>query len=136
MKSIFDSNSISYESAKFLAQIDIPNDYSEFLDSEYSRKFQWLTDFNTFNSLKECEKNIEEAKRPFLPAEYYMKKLEKLNEIPNVSSHFVENLITLIHSDYYSPEEKENLINALDSNGLYSKNITNYSPLLFIHQFC
>ena len=73
MKNIFDSQSISYEVAKFLAQIDIPNDYNEFLDSEYAQKFEWLTDFNTFDSLKKSEKIIEEAQRPFLPTEYYIK---------------------------------------------------------------
>lgn len=124
MKNIFDSQSISYEVARFLAQIDIPNDYNEFLDSEYAQEFEWLTDFNTFDSLKKSEKIIEEAQRPFLPPEYYIKKLNKLQGIENINSHFVENLITLLHSDYYSQEEKNQLIIALKRNGLYSEYIS------------
>ena len=124
MKNIFDSQLISYEIAKFLAQIDIPNDYNEFLDSEYAQKFKWLTDFNTFDSLKESEKLIEEAQKPFLPSEYYIKKLDKLQDNPNINSHFVGNLISLLHSDYYSQEEKNELIIALKNNGLYSEYIT------------
>ena len=124
MKNIFDSQSISYEVAKFLAQIDIPNDYNEFLDSEYIQKFEWLIDFSTFDSLKKSEKLIEEAQRPFLPPEYYIKKLDKLQDVPNINSHFVGNLITLLHSDYYSQEEKNELIIVLKNNGLYSEYIT------------
>lgn len=124
MKNTFDSQSISYEVAKFLTQIDIPNNYNGFLDSEYAQKFKWLTDFNTFDSLKKNEKIIEEAQRPFLPAEYYIKKIDKLYEYPDINSHFIGNLITLIHSDYYSPEEKDKLINALKDKGLYNNNIS------------
>lgn len=64
---------ISNEFAKFLAKIDVPNDYEEFLESEHSKQFEWLTDFNIFNSLKECEKLILDARKPFLPSEYYIK---------------------------------------------------------------
>lgn len=119
MKKIFDSQLTTYEYAQFLAKIELPNDYNEFLDSQYSDKFQWLTDFNTFKSLKDCEKFIENARQPFLPAEYYIKKLDKYNQIQGINEHFVGNLITLIHSDYYSQEEKKELIDALKRNGLY-----------------
>ena len=125
MKNIFETQSISKEIAKFLAQIDIPKDYSEFLESKQSEEFEWLTDFNTFDSLKKSEKLILDAQNPFLPSEYYLKKLDRLQESDDISSHFVENLITLIHSDYYAPEEKESLINCLKENGLYNKDINN-----------
>lgn len=124
MRNIFESKSASNEFAKFLAQIDVPNDYTEFLESEHSKRFEWLTDFNTFNSLKECEKLMLDAQRPFLPSEYYIKKLDKLQETQNISDHFVENLITLIHSDYYTPQEKGRVIDALKNNGLYNQYIT------------
>ena len=124
MKNTFDSQSISYEVAKFLTQIDIPNDYNDFLDSKYAHEYEWLIDFNTFDSLKKSEKIIEEAQRPFLPAEYYIKKIDKLYEYPDINSHFIGNLITLIHSDYYSQEEKDKLINALKDKGLYNNNIS------------
>lgn len=120
MKKIFDSQLIPYEYARFLAQIDLPNDYNEFLNSQYSDKFQWLTDFNTFKSLKDCEKLIEDARKPFLPVEYYIKKLDKYNQISDINEHFVGNLITLIHSDYYSQDEKNELIETLKRNGLYN----------------
>lgn len=121
MKKIFDLQAVSYEYAQFLAQIDLPNDYDEFLDSSYSNKFKWLRDLKTFNSLKDCEKSIEDARRPFLPAEYYIKKLDQYNKNPNINEHFIENLITLIHSDYYSQDEKNQLTDVLKRNGLYNE---------------
>lgn len=91
-----------YEVAKVLVEIDIPKDLTEFMDSEHSDKYSWLLEGAVFQTLKESEKDIEDAKRPFLPAQYYVKKLDVVRSSSGMDKHFVQNLITLLHSDYYT----------------------------------
>ena len=114
----------SHEVAKALAKIDIPKDFAEFMDSEHSKEYSWLLEGTVFQTLKEVEKDIEDAKSPFLPAEYYIKKLDVVRSSPNIDKHFVQNLITLLHSDYYTENEKMALTQALKKNDLYSPYIT------------
>ena len=114
----------SHEIAKALAKIDIPKDFAEFMDSEHSKEYSWLLEGTVFQTLKESEKDIEDAKRPFLPAEYYIKKLDVVRSSPDIDKHFVQNLITLLHSDYYTEDEKIALTKALKKNDLYSPYIT------------
>lgn len=114
----------TYEVARFLAKIDLPNTCKEFKQSEYAKEYEWLTDYDLFYELKDKDSQMERGYPPFLPAEYYIKKLDKIKEYPNVNNHFVENLITLLHTDYYSEGEKEELKQALKRNGLYNKYIT------------
>ncbi len=124
MKSIIESNEFDSEIAEFLAEIDIPTDYSQFKNSKHFDAYDWIEETETFESLKSFENNIENAFLPFLPSKYYLKKIDKLNECPDINSHFVDNLITLLHSDYYSLEEKTLLTNALKQQNLYNKYIT------------
>ena len=125
LNKILEKDINTYEVARFLAQIDITDNYDDFKNSEYAKDFEWLLSYNVFKNLIESEQQIEDAYNPFLPAEYYIKKLDKLGDCQNVSEHFVENLITLLHTDYYSEEEKWKLRDALKHNGLYNEYITN-----------
>lgn len=112
------------EVAKVLAQIDIPKDFVEFMNSEHSKKYSWLLEGSIFQTLKKYEKDILDAKNPFLPVEYYIKKLDTINSSPEIDRHFVQNLITLLHSDYYTEDEKRVLTESLKKNNLYSSYIT------------
>lgn len=113
-----------YEVAKVLAKIDVPNDFVEFMNSEHSKKYSWLLESSVFQTLKKYEKNILDAKDPFLPAEYYIKKLDVINSSSETDRHFIQNLITLLHSNYYTDDEKTALTESLKKNNLYSPYIT------------
>lgn len=114
----------SYAIAEFLASINLPQDLLEFQNSEYAQRYPWLLEGAVFRTLKDNEKTIESGKRPFLPAEYYIKRLN-LAKFSSVDENFVQNLITLLHSDYYTEDEKKALTNALKENDLYSTYISN-----------
>lgn len=109
--------------AAFLADINIPQDNFELLDSEYSQIYPWLLEGNVFQTLMSKEKIIESGKDPYLPAEYYIKKLNSAN-VSSLDEHFVQNLITLLHSDYYTEDEKKALVDGLKENNLYSPYIS------------
>lgn len=113
----------SYQIAELLADIDIPENLREFLDSKHAKKYPYLLEGAVFDTLKSREEIIESGKRPFLPAEYYIKKLNS-NSFSSVDEHFVQNLITLLHSDYYTEDEKKALTNTLKENNLYSPYIS------------
>jgi len=121
MKSLLEKGNLSYESATLLAKIDVPADYYDFLDSQHAQKFPWLTDANTFLALKNNEKSIEDARSPFLPAEYYIQKIQRIDSCPNINSHFVGNLLKLMHTDYYTPEENQSIKNSLENAGLWNQ---------------
>ena len=116
-------NYLYHQVAKVLAKIDIPKDLMEFMNSKYSKEYSWLLEGNVFQSLKKMEKDIEDAKEPLLPTEYYIKKLDRVYQKSNIDKHFVQNLITLLHSDYYDEDEKMAITDALKRNGLYSRYI-------------
>ena len=113
-----------YEVANSLVKIDMPKDFAEFMDSKHSKEYHWLLESSAFQTLKKHENYIEDAQIPYLPAKYYIKKLDVVRSSPNIDKHFVQNLITLLHSDYYSEDEKVALTEALKKNDLYSPYIT------------
>lgn len=117
----------SYEIANALAKIDVPNNYTEFIESEHSQEYPWLLDSNVFQTLKTSEKEIEDARSPYLPAEYYAKKLDIIFSAPDIDGSFVQNLITLLHSDFYTEDEKQLLTDSLKRNQLYSPYTTDES---------
>lgn len=112
---ILSRDNLPYEVAILLAKIDVPNNFSEFMDSEHFEEFSWLSEGTVFQTLKKSEKVIEDARRPYLPAEYYIKKLDSHADI---NPHFIDNLITLLDTDFFSEEEKESLKQCLDRNNL------------------
>jgi len=121
---LLDKGISSYEIAKALAKIDIPKDILEFMDSNHSKEYSWLLEGTAFQDLKNAEKDIEDAREPFLPAEYYVKKLDAFSSSPDIHASFVQNLIALLHSDFYTEEEKILLKDALKKNNLYNPYIT------------
>ena len=120
---ILDKGLSSYQIATLLADIDIPQDTLDLLDSKHSQRYPWLLEGTVFQTLKSKEKIIESGKAPYLPAEYYIKKLNSANA-SSLDEHFVQNLITLLHSDYYTEDEKKALADALQKNNLYSPYIS------------
>ena len=124
MEGIIESGSLKYEIANFLAKIDIPNTYEEFINSQHSVQNEWLSYCKVFTKLKSAEKEIEDARNPFLPAEYYVKKIDKIFECSNISTNFIKNLYTLMETDYYTEEEKQMLNEALSRNAI----IQNFQP--------
>lgn len=121
IESLLEKWASKYEVAKLFAQIDVPIDFMQFKKSKYSKYLEWLNDFYIFDKLKECERDIEEGNIPFLPVDYYIKKIDKFSEQQKVGKHFVDNAITLLHSDFYTDEEKKKLEEALKRNGLYNE---------------
>lgn len=112
---ILSRDNLPYEVATLLAKIDVPNNFSEFMDSEHFEEFSWLSEGTAFQTLKKSEKAIEDARRPYLPAEYYIKKLDSHTDI---NPHFIDNLITLLDTDFFSEEEKESIKQCFDRNNL------------------
>lgn len=112
------------EVANILSEINIPNTSRDFIDGEYSKKYSWMLEGNFFHDIKSKEKDIENATEPFLPAEYYIKKLDTIRHLSQENSHFVQNLTMLLNSDTYTEAEKKSLIVALKRNNLYSPFIT------------
>ena len=112
---ILSRDNLPYEVATLLAKIDVPNNFSEFMDSEHFEEFSWLSEGTVFQTLKNSEKAIEYARRPYLPAEYYIKKLDSHTD---VNTHFIDNLITLLDTDFFSEDEKSSIKQCLDRNNL------------------
>lgn len=56
-------------------------------------------------------------KTPFLPAKYYIGILNKFSSFSNLGKHFIENLFTVLRTDYFSEEEKQAIQESLDHNG-------------------
>ena len=119
-----------FEIAKLLANIDIPKDYTEFANSKYSAEYPWLLENDLFQALKYSEKTIEDAGRPFLPADYYIKKLNVFRSSDSIDKSFVQNLITLLHTDFYTEDEKSALIDSLKKNNLNALDIS-CNPITF-----
>lgn len=115
---ILDKGISPFEIAALLARIDTPKDLTEFANSEHSQEFSWLLEGPVFQTLKDSEKSIEDARYPYLPAEYYTKKLDVIKG-SGADQHFIQNLLTLLHSDFYTDEEKSNLTASLKKNGYY-----------------
>lgn len=124
LETLLDSCTPGFEIALFLSDIGIPNDLTAFMNSEYSKKYPWILQGNFFQSLNKYEIEFNKATNPFLPAEYYIKKLATLQQSQNIDIHFVQNLTILLHSDFYTPQEKVALTEAIKKNKLYSEFIT------------
>ncbi len=86
-----------YECAKFLANIDVPDDL-------------------TCSALERKEGEIEKGRYPFLPVNYYLKKIGRMPFNPRISQSFADNLITLIYAGYFTEEESEELRKTLENN--------------------
>jgi len=116
------SGNISYECiAELLAEIDLPLDFQEFTNGKHFKTFAWLiTGPNPLSLLLKKGNNIKYAEKPFLPATYYVKILDRLFLEPNKDEHFLGNLYTLLRTDYFSEEEKQAIQERLDANNLNS----------------
>lgn len=90
-------------------------------DNSQNDNLNWLNNRTLAEKLQVAHKDISSARYPFLPAEYYIKALENFDEFTNVSPNFIGNLYTLLHSDYYTDEEKATLKNSLEKAGLYDE---------------
>lgn len=113
MLTLLKDNSEYYEVAKLLANVDIPEKSLTFKNSSYASEPEYSWICRVYPSISNILKNINNAQLPFLPYDFYIKKLDK-KVIEN--SYFIENLITLLHSDYFSSDEKRYLKDKLQKN--------------------
>lgn len=117
-KGIFVENEYEYI-AELFAELDFPSNPQEFACSKHFMRFEWLTtDPNPLSLLLKKHEDIKKASSPFLPAKYYIKILDRLSSIPNISKDFIGNLQILLRTNYFSEEEKQSIQEHLDANGL------------------
>lgn len=116
IEEVLDKEISLYCVAELLVEIDMPDDFDELINSKDFKEYSWIAEKNVFKKLKELESQIENAQTPYLPVEYYVKKLKLKAYVSNIDRHFIQNLITALKSNFYTKFEKEILKKALKAN--------------------
>lgn len=116
---LISKDSLDKSIANFLAEIDMPENLEEFENGKHFEEYPWLLKGDTFDKIKDVEKKLDNARYPFLPCDYYIKKLNGTSTSNNFDTHFIQNLITLLHTEFYSEDEKNKLKDNLKESNLY-----------------
>lgn len=99
-------------SLQFLADLDIPKDFNDFLEGDHVDKYSFIKD-NPYilDMLIKKQKKVERGRELNIPYEYVEKK------IPDLTKQALDNIYTLIKSGYYK-EDGEKLEKLLIEQGL------------------
>ena len=96
------------EIARFLTEIDIPDNAESFLHSKLKKEYSWINT-DIIDLAKDKEKNIENGQNLFLPASYYIKKLNGTHNLEEIPDSFFNNLRIVLNTDFFLENEKEQI---------------------------